>query len=334
MRHITLPKTDLVISPVCLGTDHYGGKIPEETAFAVLDRFLDLGGNILDTANVYGRWLPAGENASEQTIGKWLRSRKISDERMMIGTKGGHYDLKNPTVSRVTEEDIRADLEESLRSLGRSHADIYWLHRDNEKVPAGELLEWLERLVKEGKIRYYGASNFRSERMDEAAQYAEEHGLTGFVGLQNRFSLAVPNPAPSGFDTLRSMDREFFAWHSCTKMPLFPYTSSAHGYFAKMAAGKVPEDMKREYGNSRNDAIWSLLCREAQESGRSVFILAQAFLLALPFPVFPLMTAREPEQTADFAAIDETVISKETVEKFLQILGYDTAHPAGTGPQG
>ena len=324
MRHIPLPKTDLLLSPICLGTDHYGGRIPEDTAFKILDHFLDIGGNIIDTANVYGKWLPAGKNASEQVIGRWMRSRGISDDQMLIGTKGGHYDLGNPAVSRVTEKDIRTDLEESLCALGRDHIDIYWLHRDNEDTPIGELLEWLERLAREGKIRYYGASNFRSDRMDEAAAYAEAHGLTGFIGLQNRFSLAVPNPAAPSGDTLRSMDRDFFSWHIRTQTALFPYTSSAHGYFAKRDRGSVPENMKKEYENSSNDAIYSLLCRLSGEIGQSAFVLAQSFLLSLPFPVFPLMAAREPGQAADFTTIAETVIPDEYMNQLLQLLRYDT----------
>ncbi|MBR3643525.1 MAG: aldo/keto reductase [Parasporobacterium sp.] len=322
MKKISIPKTGLTISAICLGTDHYGGKIPEETAFVILDRFLEMGGNILDTANIYGKWLPAGENASERVIGKWIRSRGISDQRMLVATKGGHYDLSDPGVSRVREDSIRADLDESLRALNRDHADIYYFHRDREEIPAGELLEWMERLVSEGKIRYYAASNFRSERMDEAAAYAKAHGLKGFIGLQNRFSLAVSNPAPAVWDTMRSMDRDFFAWHVRTQTPLFPYTSSAHGYFAKLVSGTVPEAMKKEYGNAQNDAIFRLLCRESEESGKNVFVLAQAFLQALPFPVVPLMTAAKPEQLDDFEDAADFDMPGEWTEKYLQVLEY------------
>ena len=317
MKRVILKNTNLEISNICLGTDHYGGKISEETAFRILDRFMNMGGNILDTANVYGKWLPAGENASEQVIGKWIKSRNVSDERMLVCTKGGHYDLGNPSVSRITEADIKADLEESLLSLHRDHVDIYWLHRDRVEVPAGELLEWLEKLVGEGKIRYYGASNFTRKRMDEAAAFAKAHGLTGFIGLQNRWSLASPNPGPASWDTLRSMDEEFYAWHVSTGTPLFPYTSSAHGYFAKAAAGNVPREMQEQYDNERNRRVLALLQEDAVETGLSPFVLAQAFLLSQPFQVIPLMTARVPEQLDDFALASNFALSPERVRQYL-----------------
>ena len=317
MKHIRLKNTPLDISAICLGTDHYGGRIPEETAFRILDRFLDMGGNILDTANVYGKWLPAGDNASEKVIGRWLRSRRVADDQMYICTKGGHYDLADPHVSRITREDIRADLDESLLALGRSHVDIYWLHRDREEVPAGELLEWLEELVRKGLIRFYGASNFTEKRMDEASAYAREHGLAGFVGLQNRWSLAVTNPAPPSWDTLRSTDRSFYDWHVRTDTPLFPYTSSAHGYFSKLAAGSVPEAMQKEYGNEANRRILALLLEDSRETGISPFALAQSFLLSQPFPVIPLMTAREPGQLDAFETASDYRFPAERVSRYL-----------------
>ncbi len=317
MKYVKLPKTDLTISNICLGTDHYGGRIPEDTAFTILDRFAAMGGNILDTANIYGKWLPAGDNASEKVIGKWIKSRGISDEKMLVATKGGHYDLQNPSVSRVTRKALRHDLEESLLALNRDHVDLYWYHRDRPGVPAGELLEWMEELVKEGKIRFYGASNFTSGRMDEAASYAAEHGLTGFVGLQNRWSLAAPNPAPPSADTMQSMDAAFYDWHVRTGMPLFPYTSSARGFFAKCAEGRVTEDLNRAYGNERNRKLFGLLSQHAKECGSTPYVLGQAFLLSQPFPVIPLMTARIPEHLQDFEAVSECVIPDEWMRQYL-----------------
>ena len=115
------------------------------------------------------------------------------------------------------------------------------------------------------------------------------------------------------------MDDEFYKWHVRTKTPLFSYTSSANGYFAKLSAGTVSEEMQKVYDNPRNQAAFELLSRHSRVCGLSPFVLAQAYLLSQPFPVIPLMTARIPEQLADFETISECVIPDEWMEQYLSL---------------
>ncbi len=124
MKRITLNKTSLKVSPICLGTADFGDKVSQELAFKILDHFYDRGGNFIDTAAVYGRWLPSGENISEQMIGQWLRLKKTSSP-VIVATKGGHYKLNAPEISRITKKDITADIENSLRTLGLETIDLY-----------------------------------------------------------------------------------------------------------------------------------------------------------------------------------------------------------------
>lgn len=119
IKRITINKTTLQVSPVCLGADKFGTSTSPELSFQILDAYMDHGGNFLDTAAVYGRWMPAGENVSEQIIGQWLKSRKAGSS-MIVDTKGGHYDLKNPGISRVFRPCITVrTTTESIRSLRR-----------------------------------------------------------------------------------------------------------------------------------------------------------------------------------------------------------------------
>ena len=157
MDHIRFGKTDLSVSPMCLGTANFGLQTDKQTAFQLLDALCEVGGNFLDTANVYCKWVPGKGNCSERIIGEWLRERKPRD--MVVATKGGHYSFLRPWVSRVTEKAVRADLEESLRTLSKDCIDFYWLHRDNEALSPEEISDFMERLVQEGKIRWWGISS-------------------------------------------------------------------------------------------------------------------------------------------------------------------------------
>ena len=139
MKQTVIPGTPLRVSAVCLGTAKFGGAVSESDAFRLLDAFCDGGGRMIDTANVYGRAVD-GTNLGERIIGRWLR--RGGHDGVTVATKGGHFDGKAPSVSRVTREAVFADVEESLQTLGVPAIDLYWLHRDNEQRPAGEIIEF------------------------------------------------------------------------------------------------------------------------------------------------------------------------------------------------
>ena len=278
-----LPKTDLSVSPVCLGTDIAGTSKNEDEFFALLDRFAEGGGNFVDTANVYARWLPHGENCSEQMLGRWLKSRR---KPLVIATKGGHPDLKTRR-SRLTKEDLAWDIESSLSSLGVDALDLYYLHRDDPSQPVGAILELANEFVKEGKVRFLAASNFSPARMKEAENYAETHGIMGFAALSNRCSLAKPNEIKNPTrDTMWACDGEEWAFHTETKLPLLPYGATARGYFQKRAEGR---DVPQGYDNPANDAAFARLLRLSEETGESLATLSVTeFVKSAAFPLIPV----------------------------------------------
>ena len=122
MRYTTLPATDFAPSVICLGTGSFGTRIPQDQAFAMLDLFAELGGNFLDTARVYAAWLPGGTGASERTIGAWLKRRGMAG-RVIVATKGGHPDLATMHISRLSPQEIAADVAASLDALGVATID-------------------------------------------------------------------------------------------------------------------------------------------------------------------------------------------------------------------
>ncbi|MFL7809039.1 MAG: aldo/keto reductase, partial [Anaerolineae bacterium] len=123
MRYVELAGTDLCVSAICLGTGALGSTVPQREAFELLDLFLDLGGNFLDSAKVYADWLPGERSISEKTIGRWMRSRAVRD-RVIVATKGAHPELATMDVQRLSPEEIVSDLDASLHSLQVGTIDL------------------------------------------------------------------------------------------------------------------------------------------------------------------------------------------------------------------
>ena len=324
------------IGNICLGCGNFGSTVSKTDAFAILDAFTSAGGNFVDTANVYGKWNPDSKNISEQFIGEWLRTRNAYD-KLVVATKGGHYDLKIPNVSRINKREIRKDLEESLRTLGLDRIEFYWLHRDNESVQIEEIIDIMEELVREEKIRYYGASNYKLDRLKAAAAYARLKGCKGFSAVSNQWSLAVATPAPrmdtgAAEDlTLFAMNAEYYQWHKNTMLPVIPYSASAHGFFNKLylqhpvvTEGKLktpeseldlPENIKATYLNQHNLRVYEKLLNLKNKYNCSLHTLSIAYLLNQPFQTIPVSSVRNTNQLNELTLAGDIILdSKELSE--------------------
>ena len=235
MKYIQLNNTDLDVSRICLGTAGFGDKLDQEKSFEVLDAFIRAGGNFIDTANVYCKWLEGHGNCSEQIIGKWLKDRG-AEGKVIVATKGAHYSFEDPGRSRVNREDIRADLDESCRTLGKDEIDFYWLHRDDPEKPVEEIVDILEELKKEGRIRYYGFSNYCTERLKQIEKCLRDRNLPGITAVSNQWSLAGINPGgnTNPDPTLVEFSREEYQWHCETGAAAVPFSSTAMGFFSKL----------------------------------------------------------------------------------------------------
>ena len=209
MMEKRLPGVPIPVSPVSLGAAQFGDSLGEKESCALLDVYTERGGNLLDTANCYGRWLPHGENVSEQILGRWLKQHG-NRNGLVISTKGGHPPFDAMTASRLHEKELRYDLESSLRALGTDHVDLYWLHRDDPTLPVEELLGLLEQFRREGKLLSYGVSNWTTERVRQAAKAAAAHGYAGFCGVQNQWSLARADHDKLVDPTLVCMDQPLY----------------------------------------------------------------------------------------------------------------------------
>jgi aryl-alcohol dehydrogenase-like predicted oxidoreductase len=321
-QRIRIPDTDLNVSRLCLGGNRLGGALDQDASFALLDAFVEAGGNFIDTAHVYADWLPGVERScSEKTIGRWRRSR--GEPHVVIATKGGHPLLADPSVRRLDARSLREDAEASRDHLGVPRSDLYYLHRDDPERPVADILAALEELRQKGVVRHYAASNWSAVRLAEAAKTAAAHGWSGFVANQPEWSLATRNPGSAPADLL-ALDAAMAAFHARTGTALVPYSAQAQGYFDK-APGQLTAATARTYDNPRNRALGEVLSEAAARLGGSPTGVMLAAMLRAPFPVIPVVGCRTPGQVrASFASL-ALPLSQPDADRLLRAGGLAIA---------
>lgn len=312
MQKITLPGADLQPTVICLGTGEFGSiRMDREAAFAMLDFYVEQGGNFLDTASVYANWLPGERHSSEKTLGRWMQARRNRHE-IVIGTKGAHPELETMHISRLSPKEIVHDLETSLRNLQTEVIDLYWLHRDDPTRPAGEIIETLQAQVQAGKIHYFGCSNWRTERIRAAQEYAAQTGRPGFVANQMLWNLGRPDFEVMGDPTIAGMDESMWQYHRQTNLAAIPYSSQANGFFTKLAQGRegaIREGTQRVYHHPENYRRAERVQTLSAETGLSATQIVLGYLLAQPFPTIPIVGCRTLDQLADSLSASEVTLS-------------------------
>ena len=317
MRYVTIPKTDLRVSAVCMGTVAYGSTISETDSFAQLDRFVEQGGNFLDTARIYADWVPNAErSASEKTVGKWLQARGYQDS-VIVATKGAHPLLgtRKPTMER---SDLTHQIEESCRNLNLDRIPLYYLHRDDVELPVEYIMDTLFQQQDRGLLGNLGCSNWHADRIREANAYAESCGRTGFVAVSNRWSMAKCIEG-AGDDTLVDMNEELYDMHRETGIAAIPFSSTAGGYLSKLAEGKLVRDSQRAcYDLPENDALALRAKRLAAEKGVQVSQLAISYFYAQPFPAIPVTAFSNDRQMDEAIQATELLL---TAEEYADLMG-------------
>lgn len=301
MKTVSLPKTDLAPSVLCLGGVALGSRLDEQASFALLDAFVDFGGNFIDTAKVYADWLPGERSVSEKTIGRWLRRRGYRS-RLIVSTKGAHPELASMHKPRLDRKEIDRDLTQSLRNLQVECIDLYWLHRDDPARPVAPIIDALQEQVAAGKIRYYGCSNWRAERIAAAQLYAQRRGWTGFVANQPMWSLAFVASQSLPDPTMTPMDADLLDLHCASSLPAIPYSSQANGFFARVAEhalATMNPAQRTLYETPENLRRAARVQQLAAETGLTITAVVLGYLRSQPFLTIPIVGCHTPEQLAD-----------------------------------
>ncbi|WP_195724250.1 aldo/keto reductase [Paenibacillus monticola] len=301
MKLTDMPGSNLRFAPLALGTAEFGSAITMERSFQIMDRFVEGGGTWIDTARVYADWLPDGHGKSEITVGRWLGDRGLRKD-VLISTKGAHPDMSTMQVSRLGEQDIISDVEESLNCLGVDTIDLYWLHRDDESLPVDGILNTMNELVNTGKIRYFGCSNWRPNRIRAAAEYASNHELRSFVASQIQWSLAELNEDSGSDPTTVNMDKDGLEFYKETGLSMFAFTSQAKGFFQKLHAGGIEslkDAVKNSYYNEVNRGRMERVMEVSRQMNISISSVVLGYLISQPFPVVPIIGSSSVEQVEE-----------------------------------
>ncbi|HEY9013331.1 MAG TPA: aldo/keto reductase [Devosia sp.] len=270
-----------------LGTANLGlGEGGRDNAFALLDTYVELGGAVIDTASVYSNWVPGEEQRSETIIGEWMKARGNRDH-LRIVTKGAHPPLDNMSEGRCDPASLRHDVDLSLRKLQTDRIDLWFLHRDDPRIPAADILGPLHEMVAEGKIAAIGCSNWTLPRIREA----ERSG--GFSANQVLGNVLCRLMTPPADPTNIVLDPPMFHHAVNNELELQLYTSQCQGLFEKRAAGRVPP---RNYDNPACAAAAGEIEAIAQKVGIEPGQLILAFLTGLAANVRPVIGPRDPQQ--------------------------------------
>jgi aryl-alcohol dehydrogenase-like predicted oxidoreductase len=184
------------VGALSLGAMWFGTRVDETESFAILDRFVEAGGTLIDTANNYAFWLDGGAGGeSETVVGRWLASRKVRD-RVVLSTKVGGMP-KGTGREGLSAPVIRSALEGSLKRLGTDHVDVYWAHLEDRSVPLEETVDAFASAVEQGRVGVLGASNHATWRVERARRLARDRGGAGYTCLQLRHSYLRPRVHPT-----------------------------------------------------------------------------------------------------------------------------------------
>jgi len=316
MRRRRIGETDLEASCLCLGGALFGSTLSEGESFALMDAFVEMGGNFLDTAHGYADWVEGfrGLCISEKTIGRWMKSRGNRDS-MLVGTKGGWVNFRTRALMSSREE-LLTQIERSLRELQADCIDIYWLHRDDPKYPVSHFIDLLNEECDLGHIRCFGCSNWTVARIREANAYAAAHDMRGFTANQMWWSLAVPDLDAYGDPTTVGMDDEGMRLHRETGIVAVPYSSQAKGFFNKLDRQGL-EGMdgfcRRIFGSRQNVERLPRVKEVAASLDASIAQVVLAWLLAQPFLTIPVIGCRTIEQLRDTVKATQVELSDAQV---------------------
>ncbi len=273
------------ISQLIMGSDSFTPDDSERVR-TMLDTYLELGGNTIDTARIYR----GGQ--SESAIGQWLQAGAHRAEVNLL-TKGAHHDARGP---RVTPQAIADDLAASLDQLRTDYIDLYALHRDDPAVSVGPIIEALNHAVEQGRIRVLGASNWTTARIAEANRYAADHGLQGFAFSSPNFSLATAKePFWPGCVVA---EEATISWHRKTGLPLLSWSAQGRGFFTGRYGpeDRTNPDLVRVFYSEANWARYRRAEQLAADKGVATIQIALAYVLSQSFPTGAIVGPETPAE--------------------------------------
>jgi len=312
MQSRTLGQHGPAVPPICLGGNVYGWTLSESDTFRQLDRAVEAGLNFIDTADMYSNWVPGHEGGeSEAIIGKWFaQSGRRKD--VILATKLGNE--MGPGMKGLGAAYMTQALEASLRRLQTDTIDLYQAHMDDPDTPLEETLTAFDKLVKSGKVRYIGASNYTGARLTEAMETSHRNGLASFVSLQPHYNLVERQKFES--DLLPVVEKY--------QIGVIPYFSLAAGFLSgKYRRGEQAKSarasMVKKYCNENGFAVVDALAEIAHAHHATPARVALAWLLAQPGVTSPIASATNDQQLDDLIAAADLKLDEASIRRLNEV---------------
>lgn len=296
MDHVRLGQTGLQVSRLCLGTMTFGLQTDEPTAFSIMDTAAEAGVDFFDTADVYplgGDWSAKGR--TEEIVGRWLAGKR---DRVVLATKCFGQMGRGPRDRGNSRKHIMDAVEASLRRLGTDYIDLYQLHGYDQDTPIDETLSALDDLVRSGKVRYVGCSNFKTYQLVRAIGRSQTLGLAQFSSVQPRYNLLF-----------REIEREMLPFCGEDGVGVIPYNPIAGGLLSgkhnrtapppegsRFTLGNAAQNYQERYWHEREFDTVEQLRKVADEAGVPLVTLSVAWVLANPVITAPIIGASRPQQ--------------------------------------
>jgi aryl-alcohol dehydrogenase-like predicted oxidoreductase len=311
MANRTFGKTALFVSPLCLGGNVFGWTADEHRSFAVLDAYMEGGGNFIDTADTYSTWLPGHAGGeSESILGRWMSARKNRDH-VILATKVGSRMGTAPDMYGLSRRYILEEVEASLRRLQTEYIDLYLAHRDDTQTPFEETLAAFDVLVRQGKVRYIGASNYSAARLREALHISNQHGYARYACLQPPYSLMNRVAYEGELQTV------------CLEegLGVMTYSSLASGFLSgKYRQGKAlpssprAKGIEERYMHEQGFRVLETLDRVATTHSATGSQVALAWSMAQPGITSAIASATSVEQVHELLGAVEVSLHEDDVQ--------------------
>lgn len=304
MLYRKLGRTGLKVSAICLGTMQWGWTADEKTAFEVMDGFVSVGGNFLDTADIYSRWVEGNPGGvSEEVIGRWLKERN-NRQQVVIATKARGPMGEGPNDQGLSRRHLLEAADASLRRLQTDYIDLYQTHYPDDDTPIDETLRALDDLVRAGKVRYIGASNYKAWELMESLWSADTHGTVRYDSLQPKYNLVSRS----------EFERELKNVCEKYQIGVIPYSPLAAGFLTgkydrdRMTDSKRADAVKHSFATEQGWRILDVVREVASETGSAPTAVSLAWLLAQPSVTAPIIGANSVQQLQDsLASVDLTL---------------------------
>lgn len=313
MKTLALGDSGIEVSALCLGAMLFGSRDDEQISFRLLDQYVDAGGTFIDTANIYAHWIDgASGGESESLLNKWMRERG-NRERLFIATKVG---FAYPGIERgLSARQIEEEVEKSLGRLGIDTIDLYYAHVDDRNTPQEETLEAFDRLVRAGKVRTVGASNFLAWRLEEARCISRANDWAQYCCVQQRFSYLRPKPGAS-FDPQIAANDDLLDYTANRDMTMLAYSPLLGGAYTREDRG-----FSQQYVGPDSDARLKVLRQVAQETGATANQVVLAWMLHSDPPVIPVIAASRAEQLDENLGALDVHLSAEQMQRLNEAGG-------------